>query len=172
MYGFRMKQGLANRPPRLDCGRKQVAAHDVFSSNNLNTPTCLAFGAVCPSTGATKAIIAPCVSMNIMRYTSRLYQNDPKLDAMSLSCKGATWHQHYLAEEFTNLSIIKLPPYSPELNSIEQVWQWLRQNELANRYFEGYEDIVEQCSRAWNSFIRYSKRIARLCSRNWIKVRD
>jgi transposase len=85
---------------------------------------------------------------------------------------GAAWHQHHLAEEFANLSIIKLPPYSPELNPIEQVWQWLRQNELANRCFEGYEDIVEQCSRAWNSFISDSKRIASLCSRDWIEVGD
>jgi transposase len=79
-------------------------------------------------------------------------------------------HQHYLTDEFANLSIIRLPPYSPELNPIEQVWQWLRQNELANQCFEGYEDIVEQCCRAWNSFISDSKRFASLCSRDWIEV--
>ena len=52
---------------------------------------------------------------------------------------GAAWHQHYQADEFANLSIIKLSPYSPyspELNPTEQVSQWLRQNELANRCFE------------------------------------
>jgi transposase len=64
------------------------------------------------------------------------------------------------SDEVANLSIIKLPIYSPELNPIEQVWQWLRQNELSNRCFEGYEDIVEQCCRAWNSFISDSKRSA------------
>ena len=52
---------------------------------------------------------------------------------------GASWHQEYLGDEFENLTIIKLPPYSPELNPIEQVWQWLRQNELANRCFKGYD---------------------------------
>ncbi|MFW1391878.1 transposase [Vibrio parahaemolyticus] len=31
------------------------------------------------------------------------------------------------ANDFKNVSVIKLPPYSPELNSIEQVWSWLRQ---------------------------------------------
>jgi len=39
---------------------------------------------------------------------------------------GAAWHQEYLADQFENITIIKLPPYSPELNPIEQVWQWLR----------------------------------------------
>ncbi|MGR5196652.1 transposase [Vibrio sp. WZ-1] len=35
---------------------------------------------------------------------------------------GAGWHTDDIAEPFDNLSIIKLPPYSPELNLIEQVW--------------------------------------------------
>ena len=83
---------------------------------------------------------------------------------------GAAWHQAHLADKFDNLSIIKLPPYSPELNPIEQVWQWLRQNELANRCFKGYDDIVDECSRAWNSFISDASRVIKLCSRDWIKV--
>ncbi|MGV2873853.1 hypothetical protein [Colwellia sp. E150_009] len=56
------------------------------------------------------------------------------------------------------------------LNPIEQVWQWLRQNELANRCFKGYDDIVDECSRAWNSFISDASRVIKLCSRDWIKV--
>ena len=51
---------------------------------------------------------------------------------------GAAWHQSHLADKFESLSIIKLPPYSPKLNPIEQVWQWLSLNELANRCFKGY----------------------------------
>ena len=46
-----------------------------------------------------------------------------------------------------------LPPYSPELNPIEQVWAWLRDNDLANFAFKNYEDIVDQVSRGWNNFI-------------------
>ncbi|OUR59747.1 DDE endonuclease, partial [Colwellia sp. 39_35_sub15_T18] len=53
---------------------------------------------------------------------------------------------------------------------IEQVWQWLRQNELSNRCFEGYDDIVNECSRAWNAFIYDASRVIKLCSRDWIKV--
>ena len=129
------------------------------------------FGAVCPSTGATEAIIAPHVDMNIMReHLSLISKRTPTGRHGVIIVDGAAWHQHYLADEFANLSIIKLPPYSPELNPIEQVWYWLRQNELANRCFEGYDDIVEQCSRAWNSFISDTKRVVSLCSRDWIEV--
>ncbi len=83
---------------------------------------------------------------------------------------GAAWHQAHLTEKFDNLSIIKLPPYSPELNPIEQVWQWMRQNELANRYFSGYEDIVNEGSRASNIFVLAASRVIDRCSRDWIKV--
>jgi transposase len=65
---------------------------------------------------------------------------------------GAGWHQKHTIAGLDNVSIIKLPPYSPELNPIEQVWQWMGQNELANRCFNGYHDIVDQCCRAWNNF--------------------
>ncbi|MEF1286069.1 transposase, partial [Vibrio sp. M250220] len=58
-----------------------------------------------------------------------------------------------IAEQFDNVSIIKLPPYSPELNPIEQVWSWLRQHYLANQSFTNYNDVVEQVCRAWNGFL-------------------
>lgn len=129
------------------------------------------FGAVCPSTGATEALIAPYIDMNIMREHLRLIslRTEDRHHAVII-VDGAAWHQEYLADEFENITIIKLPPYSPELNPIEQVWQWLRQNELANRCFNGYEDIVNECSRAWNSFISDANRVKNMCTRDWIEV--
>ncbi|HAS8133958.1 TPA: IS630 family transposase, partial [Vibrio vulnificus] len=67
---------------------------------------------------------------------------------------GAGWHTNDIAEPFDNVSIIKLPPYSPEPNPIEQVWSGLRQHYLANPSFADYEGIVSQVSRLgivfWN----------------------
>ncbi len=65
---------------------------------------------------------------------------------------GVGWHQKHTTEGLDNVSIIKLPLYSPELNTIEQVWQWMGQNELANRCFNGYDDIIDECCRAWSNF--------------------
>ena len=60
---------------------------------------------------------------------------------------GAGWHSNEIADDIDNLSIVKLPPYSPEFNPIEHVWSWLRQHKLANRcYFLGDEAIVDACS--------------------------
>ena len=129
------------------------------------------FGAVCPATGDTEALIAPIMNMDVMeKHLSLISQKVPKGRHAVIVVDGAAGHQTHLTEKFDNLSIIKLPPYSPELNPIEQVWQWLRQNELANRCFNGYDDIVNECSRAWNVFISDVSSVIGLCSRDWIKV--
>ncbi|ELA7158581.1 transposase [Vibrio parahaemolyticus] len=49
-----------------------------------------------------------------------------------------------MANDFKNVSVIKLSPYSPELNPIEQVWRWLRQRDLANQSFTDYHDIISK----------------------------
>lgn len=83
---------------------------------------------------------------------------------------GAGWHTYDTASEFRNLTLIKLPPYSPELNPIEQVWSWIRQHCLSNRVFSGYDEIVDEVSKAWNHFISMPDRVKKMCSREWINL--
>jgi|TARA_B110000902_G_scaffold210716_1_gene241171 transposase len=83
---------------------------------------------------------------------------------------GACWHTKDIAKDINNVSIIKLPAYSPELNPIEQVWSWLRHHHLANRCFNGYEDIFNACTSAWNHFRQDSQRVIQLYSRDWAMV--
>ncbi|WP_415232113.1 transposase [Psychromonas sp.] len=66
---------------------------------------------------------------------------------------------------FDNLSTIKLPSYSLQLNLIEQVWSWLRQHHLVNRCFSEYENIVDSISDAWNDFrsIKNGLKISVIC---------
>ena len=82
----------------------------------------------------------------------------------------ASWHSSKTDSQLDNLSIMHLPPYSPELNPIEQVWSWLRQNDLANFAFKDYEDIVEQVARAWNNFRHQVEQVKTLCQREWINL--
>lgn len=83
---------------------------------------------------------------------------------------GAGWHTDDIAEQFPNVSIVKLPPYSPELNPIEQVWSWLRQHYLANQSFTNYNDIVEKVCSAWNGFLESADRVQTMCQREWINL--
>ncbi|PMG57136.1 transposase [Vibrio splendidus] len=83
---------------------------------------------------------------------------------------GAGWHTDDIAHKFDNVSIIKLSPYSTELNPIEQVWSWLRQHYLANQSFEDYEDIVSKVCVAWNRFLEVPKRVSKMFAREWIDL--
>ncbi len=48
-----------------------------------------------------------------------------------------------------NITLLPLPPRSPELNPVENVWQFMRDNWLSNRVFKSYDDIVALCCDAW-----------------------
>jgi transposase len=91
------------------------------------------------------------------------------LDAHAVvTLDGAGWHQ--LGGRLRvprNISILLLPPYSPELNPQENVWQYLRQNYLANRVFDTYDAIVDACCDAWNKLIDQPERITSIATREW-----
>ena len=64
----------------------------------------------------------------------------------------------------------KLPPYSPELNPVENIWEYLRQNYLSNRTFATYETIVDACCDAWNKLIAAPERIRSIATREYAKT--
>jgi transposase len=79
-------------------------------------------------------------------------QVDTKAHAVVLMDR-AGWHSTGKLKILKNLTIILLPPKSPELNPVENVWQYLRANYLSNRVFENYEAIVEADCEAWKKLI-------------------
>ena len=60
--------------------------------------------------------------------------------------------------------LITLPAYAPELNAMENVWQFLRQNRLGAQVWKTYNDIVRACSDAWNWFVSDAPRIASIAA--------
>ena len=129
------------------------------------------FGAVCPATGATEALILPSINMEGMReHLSLISQRTERGRHVVIIVDGAGFHQEYLADEFENLTIIKLPPYSPELNPIEQVWSWIRQHCLANQCFKDYDDIVSKVCAGWNHFLTSCERVTKMCTRDWLTM--
>lgn len=129
------------------------------------------FGAVCPQRGIAQAIVVPYVNKEAMRLHLQQISDVTEQDRHAvIIIDGAGWHTEDLATEFNNITLIKLPPYSPELNSIEQVWSWMRQHCLANSSFKHYEDIVDSVCKAWNKFVESSSRISHMCSRDWANM--
>ena len=64
-----------------------------------------------------------------------------------------------------NITILPLPPKSPELNPVENVWQFMRDNWLSNRVFKSYDDLVDHSCEAWNKLVdHHGNRVVRLAS--------
>jgi transposase len=82
----------------------------------------------------------------------------------------AGWHTTGKLNVPKNLTIILLPSKSPELNPVENVWQYLRANWLSNRVFEDYDDIIEAGCEAWNNLIDQPERIKSIGNRKWASI--
>jgi len=126
------------------------------------------FGAVCPAEGKASALVMPAANAESMQYHLDLIAAavTPGKHGVLVADRAA-WHMTEKLLVPANLSILPLPPYSPELNPVEQVWQQLRQSDWANRCFTNYDHIVDVCCQAWNRFASQPDTIRYLCTRKW-----
>jgi transposase len=81
---------------------------------------------------------------------------------------GAGWHGGHALVVPGNIPLVVLPPYSPELNPVENVWQYIRANWLAISVFDDYDTIDDACCHAWNRFAE--KPESSITSRQWAQV--
>src|SRR5262245_12269520 len=79
----------------------------------------------------------------------------------------AGWHMSTRLVVPANITIIALPPKCPELNPVENVWQFMRDNWLSNRIFKSFDDIVDHCCYAWNKLVDQPWRIMSIGLRQW-----
>ena len=89
-----------------------------------------------------------------------------------LACwDGAGWHAKGRTLKVPdNVVLLPLPPYSPELNSMENVWEYLRANKLSAGVWDRYEEIVQACAEAWNWLMNDPDRIRSIGTREWATV--
>ena len=66
-----------------------------------------------------------------------------------------------------NIILMPLPAKCPELNPVENIWQFMRENWLSNRIFTSYENILQHCCEAWNKLIDQPWRIMSIGLRDW-----
>ena len=79
----------------------------------------------------------------------------------------AGWHTSGKLDVPANVSILALPSRAPELNPVENVWQFMRDNWLSNRVFSSYDDIVDHCCEAWNKLVAQPWKIMSIGHREW-----
>ena len=83
---------------------------------------------------------------------------------------GAGYHVAKKLAVPGNITLVPMPAYAPELNPIENVWEYLRGNKLAITVFESYDDILDKACQAWTFFADDPDRIASITSRPWATV--
>jgi transposase len=129
------------------------------------------FGAVCPQRDVAIGLVLPVVNSEAMKvHLQHIAAQIPKGKHAVVILDRAAWHTTKKLKIFPNITLMPLPPASPELNPVEQVRQQLRDRELSNRNYDGYEDIVESSCNAWNHFIDVPGSVRQLCSREWAKI--
>jgi len=79
----------------------------------------------------------------------------------------AGWHTTNKLVVPPNITIVPLPPKCPELNPVENIWQFIRDNWLSNQVFTSFDDILDQCCQAWNKLIDQPERITSIGMRDW-----
>ena len=84
---------------------------------------------------------------------------------------GAGWHGSPRLVVPDNIVLLPLPPYAPELNSVENIWEYLRGNFLSHCVWDTYEAILDTCCDAWNALMAQSEIITSIGTRNWAQVK-
>ncbi len=102
------------------------------------------FGAIEPLTGESCFLIMPycnteCTSI-FLEELSKQYPNDIIL----LCCDGAAWHKAGSLEVPDNIELFFIPPYTPEMNPIEQIWKELRKMGFRNEVFATLDKVVDR----------------------------
>ena len=109
------------------------------------------FGAVNPQTGGSSALLAPTVNAAYMNHHLRFISEQVGADVhVLLVLDRAGWHVAKALEVPANMTLLYLPPYSPELNPVERLWAYLRSHYLSNRAYRDYDDLLTASGTAWN----------------------
>lgn len=125
------------------------------------------FSAICPSAQKASALIFTSVGAQEMSLHLQEISKQASSDThIVMIMDRAPWHTSVVVPN--NMTIIYLPPYSPELNPVEQVWDYLRSNYFSNRCYEGIEEIFEACCEAWTLFSAQPGLITSIGTRPWI----
>ena len=143
-------------------GTRPRAPHD------QRTASAYIFGAICPEQGKGAALVMPRCDTEAM--TAHLQEISRQVAAGAhavLLVDQAGWHMSSKLAIPGNITLMPLPPRAPELNPVENIWQFMRENWLSNRVFGSYDDILDHCCQAWNKLADQPWLIMSIGLRQW-----
>ena len=154
--------GRINRPRYCWCQkgfRPSVPCHHIREYR-------YAYGAVEPLTGESFFLVMPYCNTDCMNvFLSKLSRQYPD-DCLLVVMDGAAWHtaKRLLIPE--NVKLLFLPPATPEMNPIEQIWAWLRLHGFRNEVFQTLDKVVDRLCETICSLS--PQIIASITFRDWI----
>lgn len=129
------------------------------------------FAAVNLATGESSALIAATVSTALMSAHLGMISRQVGPDRhVVLVLDQAGWH---LSKDLCvpeNITLLYLPPYSPELNPVERVWDYLRSHYLSNRVFKDEDQLWQASTEGWNRIDQATLRT--ICHTAWTERCD
>ena len=130
------------------------------------------FGAICPERGVGAGLVMPyCDTHAMQAHLEEISRNVAPGSHAAIIVDRAGWHTTQNLDIPSNITLVPLPPRSPELNPIENLWQYMRGRYFGNRIFRNYEHIVDVCCWAWNEVMDAPWRIMSIGLRDFYQVR-
>ena len=124
------------------------------------------FGAVCPKEGKGAGLILPdCNTAAMNLHLAEIAAAIAPSAHAVLIVDQAGWHMSKRLVVPRNITLIPLPPKCPELNPVENIWQFMRDNWLSNRVFKSHDDLLDHCCAAWNKLTDQPWRIMSIALR-------
>ena len=155
--------GRINTPKRCWCPkgiRPSVPCHRIRQYR-------YAYGAVDPDTGEHFFLVLPWCNTEMMNmFLDELSKQYPDYIIM-LICDGAGWHKSKGLVVPDNIRIIHIPPYTPEMNPIEQIWKELRKY-FCNELFHTLDDVIDRLVYAINHLSRDT--VYSITHRKWLSI--
>ena len=129
------------------------------------------FGAICPARGVGAALAPPYADADMMQlHLDEISRHVAQGAHAVLLFDRAGWHTTSKLDVPENITPIFLPSRAPELNPVENVWQYLRQNWLSNTVFENYDAIIDAACEAWRKLIAQPQTITAIGTRDWAHI--
>ena len=132
--------GRINKPKTCWCPtgeRPSVPCHHIREFR-------YAYGAVEPKTGDSFFLVMPYCNTDCMNVYLRELSKTYSDDIVLMVCDGARWHSSARLHIPENIFITHIPPYTPEMNPIEQIWKEIRKRGFKNEVFATLEKVVDR----------------------------
>lgn len=128
------------------------------------------FGAVCPAEGLAHGWLMPLANTEIMNlYLEDFGRQLPKDVHALMVLDRAGWHRSRKLRVPTNVTLVYLPPYAPELNPAELLWREQRSKGTSNRVLPSLEDLEQVVACSWMDLETNPERLRSLCFFPWIR---